>query len=288
MTDLECVENTADVLGEVPRWHVTENALYWIDAFKPAVHRFDPATGKTESWTPHDKLGSFAPIASGGLLLAGRNGFVLYDPRSGRYDRISDPENGATVNILNDGRCDSHGRFWVGSMSRTIQSPTGSLYRLERGKTDKLGNTIWVANGLAFSPDDKRMYFADSHLHMIFAYDFDVDSGTVGTRHEFAKVDPKGSPDGAAVDENGFLWIALFDGGCVARYAPDGRLDRVIEMPVSRPTAVTFGGPGLRTLYVTTARFRLAPEKLASETHAGGLLALDVGVAGLPEPMYAG
>lgn len=284
--NVECVANIQDVLGEVPRWHATENALYWIDAFKPAVHRYDPATGKTESWTPQDKLGSFAPCREGGLLLAGRNGFVLYDPRSGRYDRISDPENGATVNILNDGRCDSRGRFWVGSMSRTIQSPTGSLYRLERGKTEKFGNAIWVANGVAFSPDDKRMYFADSHLHTIFAYDFDVEAGTVGERREFAKVDRKGSPDGASVDADGFLWTALFDGGCVARYAPDGRLDRIVDMPVSRPTAVAFGGPGLRTLYVTTARFRLPPEKLASEQHAGGLLALDVGVAGLPEPMY--
>jgi len=270
----------------VPRWHAGENALYWIDAFKPAVHRYDPVTGKTESWTPQDKLGSFAPCAEGGLLLAGRNGFVIYDPRTDRYDRISDPEDGAKVNILNDGRCDSRGRFWVGSMSRTIQSPTGSLYRLEHGKTQKFGNTIWVANGVAFGPDDKVMYFADSHLHTIFAYEFDVEAGTAGARREFAKVDRKGSPDGASVDAEGFLWIALFDGGCVARYAPDGRLDRVVDMPVSRPTAVAFGGPGLRTLYVTTARFRITPEKLASETHAGGLLALDVGVAGLPEPMY--
>ena len=286
MADVACVANTQDVLGEVPRWHAGEGALYWIDAFKPAVHRLGP-DGKVESWTPPDKLGSFAPRRNGGLVIAGRNGFALYQPRSGTLERIADPESGAAVNILNDGRCDSHGRFWVGSMSRTIQSPTGSLYRLDHGRVDALDNSIWVANGVAWSPDDKRMYFADSHLHTIFAYDFDIDAGTIGKRREFAKVEA-GSPDGASVDEDGFLWTALFGGGCIARFAPDGRLDRTIAMPVSRPTAVAFGGTDLRTLYVTTARFRLAPEKLASETHAGGLLALDVGVKGLPEPLYAG
>jgi len=289
MTDVRCVAQTQDVLGEVPRWHMTEQALYWIDAFKPAVHRLDPASGKVESWTPPDKLGSFAPRKTGGLLLAGRNGFVLYDPRSGHFERIADPENGATVNILNDGRCDSAGRFWVGSMSRTIQSPTGTLYRLDQGRVDALDNSIWVANGLAWSPDDRLMYFADSHLHTIFVYDFDVAAGMIGKRREFAKVKGRaGVPDGASVDAEGFLWTALFDGGCVARFAPDGRLDRTIEMPVSRPTACAFGGNDLRTLYVTTARFRLTPDKLASETHAGGLLALDVGVKGTPEPMYVG
>ena len=287
--DVTCVANTQDVLGEVPRWHHEEQALYWIDAFKPAVHRLDPASGKVESWTPPDKLGSFAPRAKGGLLLAGRNGFVLYDPRSGDFERIGDPENGATTNILNDGRCDSRGRFWVGSMSRTITSPTGTLYRLDHGKVDALDDNIWVANGVAWSPDERVMYFADSHVHTIFAYDFNVDAGTIGKRREFAKVEGrKGSPDGASVDEDGFLWTALFDGGCIARFAPDGRLDRTIDLPVSRPTACAFGGADLRTLYVTTARFRLPPEKAAVEPYAGGMLALDVGVKGLPEPMYAG
>ncbi len=287
MTDVACVANTQDVLGEVPRWHAGEGALYWIDAFKPAVHRLVVATGQVESWTPPDKLGSFAPRQGGGLVIAGRNGFALYEPRSGAFERIADPESGATVDILNDGRCDSRGRFWVGSMSRTIQSPTGSLYRLDHGRVDALDNSIWVANGVAWSPDDRRMYFADSHLHTIFAYDFDIDAGTIGKRYEFAKVEA-GSPDGASVDADGFLWTALFGGGCIARFAPDGRLDRTIAVPVSRPTAVAFGGPGLGTLYVTTARFRLAPDKLATETYAGGLLALDVGVRGLPEPLYAG
>jgi L-arabinonolactonase len=287
MSGVACVANTADVLGEVPRWHAAENALYWIDALKPAIHRYDPASGAIESWTPPEKLGSFAPCAGGGLIVAGRNGFALYDPRSGAFARISDPENKAEENILNDGRCDPRGRFFAGSMTKTLKGPTGKLYRVERGDTQACDDNIWVSNGVAWSPDGATMYFADSHVHTIFAYDYDLANGTLGRRRVFADLSGQaGVPDGAACDVDGFLWNAMFDGGCIARFAPDGRLDRTVPMPVSRPTAVTFGGPGLRTMYVTTARFRLAPEKLAAEPLAGRLLTLDVGVAGLPEPAY--
>ena len=287
MVEVTCVANTQDVLGEVPRWHPLEHALYWIDALKPEIHRLDPASGKIESWTPPEKLGSFAPSAGGGLIIAGRNGFALYDPRSGRFERIADPESNAAENILNDGRCDSRGRFWAGSMTKTMERASGRLYRVEQGRVDALDDNIWVANGVAWSPDDKKMYFADSHVKTIFVYDFDLAQGTIGKRRLFAEMgDRPGVPDGSSVDAEGFVWNAVFDGGCLARYAPDGRLDRTVPMPVSRPTACAFGGADLRTLYVTTARFRLPPEKLAAEAHAGGLLALDVGVKGLAEPLY--
>jgi len=289
MTDIACVANTNDVLGEVPRWHPGEHALYWIDAFKPAVHRLDPTSGAVESWTPPEKLGSFAPRAAGGLLIAGRNGFAHYDPRSGQLERIADPENGAAVNILNDGRCDARGRFWVGSMSKTMAGASGRLYRLERGKIDVMDDNIWVSNGVCWSADDTKMYFADSHVKTIFVYDFDAQAGTIGPRRVFAETGSRpGVPDGSSIDADGFVWNAVFDGSCLVRYAPDGRVDRTVALPVSRPTACAFGGEDLSTLYVTTARFRLPPEKQAIETHAGGLLALDVGARGLPEPLYAG
>ena len=289
MPDIACVAQTNDVLGEVPRWHPRERALYWIDAFKPAVHRLDPASGAVASWTPPEKLGSFAACAGGGLLIAGRNGLARYDPPSGRLERIVDPEAGGAVNILNDGRCDARGRFWVGSMSKTMAGASGRLYRLERAKLDAVDDGIWVSNGVCFNPDHSKMYFADSHVKTIFVYDFDLAAGTIGERRVFAtKGEGSGVPDGSSVDAEGFVWNAVFDAGCLMRYAPDGRVDRTVALPVSRPTACAFGGPDLATLYVTTARFRLAPEKLAAEPHAGGLLALDVGARGLPEPMYEG
>jgi L-arabinonolactonase len=285
--NIACVAHTNDVLGEVPRWHPVERALYWIDAFKPAVHRLDPQTGQLDSWTPPEKLGSFAPCAGGGLLIAGRNGLARYHPASGHLERIVDPEQGGAVNILNDGRCDRRGRFWVGSMSKTMERASGRLYRLERGRLDVLDENIWVSNGVCFSPDDNKMYFADSHVRTIFVYDFDVGAGTLGARRVFAAMgDKPGVPDGSSVDADGFVWNAAFDAGCLIRYAPDGRVDRTVALPVSRPTACAFGGPDLATLYVTTARFRLPPEKLAAEPLAGSLLALDVGARGLPEPMY--
>jgi L-arabinonolactonase len=287
MPDIICLAHTNDVLGEVPRWHPVERALYWIDAFKPAVHRLD-ARGKLDSWTPPEKLGSFAPCADGGLLIAGRNGLARYDPASGRLERIVDPEAGGTVNILNDGRCDARGRFWVGSMSKTMERASARLYRLERGRLDAVDESIWVSNGVCFSPDDTKMYFADSHVKTVFVYDFDLAAGKLGARRVFATTDGPGVPDGSSVDTDGFVWNAVFDAGCLIRYAPDGRVDRTVALPVSRPTACAFGGPDLATLYVTTARFRLAPEKLAREPHAGGLLALDVGARGLPEPLYQG
>jgi L-arabinonolactonase len=287
MVEIACVAHTTDVLGEVPRWHPVERALYWIDAFKPAVHRLD-ATGKLDSWTPPEKLGSFAPCAAGGLLIAGRNGLAHYDPASGQLERIVDPEGGGAVNILNDGRCDARGRFWVGSMSKTMERASGRLYRLERGRLDAVDENIWVSNGVCFSPDKTKMYFADSHVKTIFVCDFDLAAGTLGARRVFATMEGPGVPDGSSVDADGFVWNAAFDAGCLIRYAPDGRVDRTVALPVSRPTACAFGGPDLATLYVTTARFRLAPEKLAAEPHAGGLLALDVGTRGLPEAMYEG
>jgi sugar lactone lactonase YvrE len=289
MVEIACVAHTQDVLGEVPRWHVIERALYWIDAFKPAIHRLDPTTGGLESWTPPEKLGSFAPRVGGGLLIAGRGGLAHYDPASGRLDRIVDPEAGGAVNILNDGRCDGHGRFWVGSMSKTMERASGLLYRLECGHLDTVDDGIWVANGVCWSPDNRRMYLADSHVKTIFVYDFDLAAGMIGPRRVFTTMDDRpGVPDGSSVDAEGFIWNAVFDGGCVVRYAPDGRIDQTVQLPVSRPTACTFGGADLATLYVTTARFRIAPDKLAAEAHAGGLLALDVGMKGLPEPLYSG
>src|ERR1051326_2453836 len=251
-----CVAHTNAGLGGGPRWHPVERALYWIDAFKPAVHRLDPHSGKLDSWTPPEKLGSFAPRIDGGLLIAGRNGLARYDPASGRLERIVDPEAGGAVNILNDGRCDARGRFWVGSMSKTMARASGQLYRLERGRLDAADDDIWVSNGVCFAPDDTKMYFADSHVRTIFVYDFDLAAGTLGARRVFATMEGPGVPDGSSVDADGFIWYAVFDAGCLIRYAPDGRVDRTVALPVSRPTACAFGGPDPATLYVTTAPLR--------------------------------
>src|SRR5262249_27879047 len=155
-----------------------------------------------------------------------------------------------------------------------------------RGRLDAVDENIWVSNGVCFSPDDTKMYFADSHVKTIFVYDFDLAAGTLDARRVFATMEGPGVPDGSSVDTDGFVWNAAFDAGCLIRYAPDGRVDRTVALPVSRPTACAFGGPDLATLYVTTARFRLPPAKLAPGPLAGGLLPLDGHARGLPERVY--
>jgi sugar lactone lactonase YvrE len=280
--------HTADTLGEVPLWHPTEQVLYWIDAFRPAIHRFDPATGRVESVAPEAKLGSYALRRGGGLLLATRRGIELSDGLGTPARVVVDPEAGGSENILNDGRCDPSGRFWVGSMSRTLAAPTGRLYRVDGDlRVSVQDDGIFIPNSLAFSPDGTRMYFADSKRKTIFVYDLDSE-GTAANRRVFAECEGEGVPDGSSVDVEGYLWNAVYDGGRLVRYAPDGRVDRVLPLPVTKPTSCALGGPGLATLYVTTARFRMSEEALAREPDAGAVLALDLEIGGLPEPLFAG
>ncbi len=287
---VRAVARTQDVLGEVPLWHPVEQALYWIDLFKPAVHRLDPATDTVRSWTPPMKLGSIALRTAGGLLLAGREGLLLTDADLAVTGSLGHPDADRPENILNDGRVDAAGRFFVGSMNRMLERASGRLFRVEAdGRASVLADGIFIPNALAWSPDGRTLYFADSHEKTLYAYPFDPATGGIGERRVFADTrDEPGVPDGSAVDADGFLWNARFDGGAVLRYDPEGRLERRIELPVTRPTACTFGGPGLSTLFVTTARFRLPPERLAQEPEAGSLLAVETDVTGLSEPLFAG
>jgi sugar lactone lactonase YvrE len=288
MTDIACVAHTADVIGEAPVWSGREAALYWVDVIKPALHRYEPATQRVTSWTPPVKLNAFALRAGGGLVVASRAGFGFYDPDTDRFELLHNPEADRPNNWLNDGGCDRRGRFWVGSMDKLIEQPSGRLYRFDADRAcHVMADGITLANTVAFSPDDRAMYVGDSHLKTIFRYDFDLAAGTIANRRPFA-VTERGVPDGSCVDAEGFLWNAAFDGGQIVRYAPDGRIDRTIAVPVSRPTSCTFGGADLATLFVTTARFRLSEAERAAQPWAGGLLALDAGVIGLPAPMFAG
>jgi len=278
---------THDVLGEVPLWSSQHEALTWIDLLKPALHRY--AGGATTSWTPPEKPGSYALCRDDRMLIAGRGGIALWHPETGQFERIATPEADRPGNIFNDGRCDPRGRFLVASMDKMLSGPTGRMWRIDPDRRAVLlqDQEIWLPNAVCFSPDGRTLYFGDSHSKVIFAYDYDLDSGTPGNRRVFADTsDVPGVPDGASVDAEGFVWNARFDAGRLMRFAPNGTVDQIVELPVSRPTHVTFGGPGLRTLYITTARFRLPPESLQAQPMAGGLLCMETDVAGLPEPCF--
>jgi L-arabinonolactonase len=285
-----CALESQARLGESPVWCPVEQCLWWVDSRGPALHRFEPATGRARTWPLPEDTGSLALRAQGGVLLALRASVALLDLETGALTRLSGPGADRPDTRFNDGKCDRRGRFWVGTMSLGARTPVGALFRLEPDfRWHRLLEGITVSNGLAWSPDDRTLYFTDTPARVIWAFDFDLERGRLGRRRLFATV-PEGAgyPDGATVDAEGCLWSAHFDGWRVTRYAPDGRVDRVVPLPVQRPTSCAFGGRALDVLYVTTARLRLDPEGLRRQPLAGALLALDVGVRGLPEARFAG
>jgi sugar lactone lactonase YvrE len=200
------------------------------------------------------------------------------------------PEADLPGNWFNDCKCDRQGRLWTGSADRGEKDPTGNLYVIDAGLgVRKVDSGIICSNGPAFSPDGKISYFCDSYARRIFRYDVDPGSGEVGPRRAFATVpDDAGYPDGMTVDSEGFLWNAHWDGWRVTRYAPDGRIDRAIKLPVPRPTAPAFGGEDLKTLYITSASGGLSDAQLKEAPLSGSLFACEPGARGVAEPSFAG
>ncbi|RZL87243.1 MAG: SMP-30/gluconolactonase/LRE family protein [Variovorax sp.] len=283
------VVNARDQLGETPLWCPRTDKVWWIDIERPRLQSFDERTGK------HDVY-PFESTFAGSLALHRNSGFVVgldntlhrFDPASATLNHIVDVESPDRRTRLNDGRCDRRGRLWIGTMDAAIQEPLGSLYRVEpSGAAQWLFNDIIVTNSVATSPDDRTLYMSDTRRFKIWAFDLDPDDGVLSNRRIFADyTHEKGRPDGACVDSDGCLWNAVFAGHRVIRYTPAGMVDRIIELPVTNPTCVCFGGADLSTLYITTATKMIAPEVLAYEPLAGALLAVDVGVQGLPEAMF--
>lgn len=278
-----------DILGESPVWDGEEQALHWVDIRRPALRRLDHASGEVETRPMPGLVGAIALAGPGQLLVALAGEVALYTWAQDRLEKVADLPERIPGHRFNDGRCDRQGRFWVGTMHNLTRAPEGSLYRLDpgRGLTSVLQG-ICIPNSLAWSPDGRTMYFADSLQHAISAYAYDPATGDVGLPQPFASTSKPGFPDGSTVDAEGFLWNAEFNGGRLVRYAPDGRVDRVVPVPVPRPTSCAFGGPDLGTLFVTTTSQDMTPSELEAQPLAGALLALEVGVRGLAEPRWAG
>jgi sugar lactone lactonase YvrE len=284
---LERFVDTQDILGETPVWSADEQALYWVDVRRPALHRCDAAGGRVATWKMPELVGSAALCRTGGALVALRSSVQRFDPATERMTLVAVPEGGNAQMRLNDGRCDRQGRFWVGSMNDVTRGPEGTLFRVDpNGDVTEFVRRVIVPNSLAWSPDNRTMYFTGPDLRTIRAYDFDPDAGVLLGERIFATYAAPAVPDGATIDVDGCLWCASYDGWCITRFRPDGRADRVIDLPVQCPTSLAFGGADLRTLFVTTARQRITPESLARQPLAGAVLALDVGVGGFPEPRF--
>ena len=285
----EVVLQAGIVCGESPVWIAGENALYLTDIPGKALHRLK-LDGGHDTWPMPEELCAFAPRERGGFVAAMRSGFAFLDPVAGTVDYFARPEADKPDNRLNDGRCDRQGRFWAGSMHLPRTAREGTLYRVDRdGSVHAAAGDVIVSNGLAFSPDSRTMYWSDSRSSIVYAFDFDAETGRAGNRRVFFQTtERQGRPDGAAVDADGFYWSACYLGSRILRIAPDGTVDREIELPVRDVTMVAFGGPDLATLYVTTSCEALGADERRTAPLAGAVFALDPGVKGLPEPYFRG
>ena len=281
---VECVLPWGAHLAEGPVWSVREKRLYWVDILAPSINRFDPATGANEEVVLPRLVSAVVGRSDGGLMALTQAGLEGFDFASGTLTPLVDPEAEISDNRFNDGKCDRQGRLWAGTMRLDASRTSGSLYAIKPDLSwERHASGLTVANGLDWSPDGRTFYFADSAPGRIYAYDFDETAGKLKRRRIFAEIDAaSGRPDGLAVDAEGFVWCAIWDGWCLHRYAPDGSLVREVKLPIPRPTSIAFGGDDLKTLFITSARVRLPSRILTEAPFSGGLFTLPVDVPGLP------
>ena len=285
-----CALDVKASLGECPVWSVAEQVLYWVDINAPALNRFDPASGRNTVMPMPESIGCFAMRRAGGFVVALRSGFWLARADGTLTRKVADAPYDPSHHRFNDGRCDPQGRFVAGYMNERRDANTAALMRLDAdfAQTGVLDG-MTISNGLAFSPDGRTMYHADTPTQVVHAYDYDAASGVPAHPRVFARFTDEGDrPDGGAVDRDGCYWGALYRGGKVLRIAPDGRVLARFAVPAMCPTMCAFGGPDLKTLYVTSARQMREPEELARLPQSGGIFAMAVDVPGLPEPAFAG
>ena len=288
---IDIVLDVKTTLGEGPLWDVEQQRLYFIDSFDGRVFRCTADGAEIRAWDVPGKIGSMALRKDGeGAIVSLENGFHWLDFRTGECELFLDPEPNKPANRLNDGKVDRLGRFFAGSMDTMEESGSGALYRVDPDfSVTKVDDGIICSNGPCFSPDDKTFYFQDTWAGEIWAYDYDVETGTLSNRRTFAKVDGSegGAADGSTVDAEGYLWTAMVYVGKLVRFAPDGNIDRVIEMPVKKVTSVNFGGPDMDILYVTSMAKPPLPRFPGDGVQRGSLFAVrDLGVKGVPEPRF--
>lgn len=281
MVEVERAVASQNLLGEGPVWSVRDQKLYWLDISGKTIHRFDGSSADYETFSLERVIGSFAINEDGSLTLATEDGFALWDFHKQRMTMLEDNIAYDPPGRFNDGKVDRKGRFWAGTM---VDEPVGVLYRMNLdGSIHAMESGIKTSNGIGWSPDNKTMYYCDSGIATIYAYDFDLEAGSITNRRVFIQFDKEkeGSSDGLTVDSEGCVWTACWDGWRVLRIDPDGKIMREIRMPVQRPTSCSFGGTNLDVLYVTSAGEGLDKQQ---QPYAGDVFRIQTDVKGLPEP----
>ncbi|MBM3522251.1 MAG: SMP-30/gluconolactonase/LRE family protein [Alphaproteobacteria bacterium] len=282
---ITCLVDAQAQVGEGPVWDPIDGILWWTDINGRRMHRFDPRTGRDEAFEFDIRVGCFALRERGGMILSAEHGFWSWTHGGGAPEHLFDVEADRTENRMNDGGCDRAGNLFASSMNlANPRRPEGACWRLTPDlRAERIIDDVLIGNGIAFSPDGGTFYFADTPTKRVMAHDYDSRGGTIGGPRLFADTSGlAGLPDGATVDAEGGYWLAGVWGGQLYRFTPHGRLDRTIDLPISRPTRPMFGGPALDRIYLTSIRFE-------GESLSGGLFVVeDVGARGLPEPRFAG
>lgn len=294
------IECSCKTVGEGPHWDGQSQTLLYVDIIDGSLHRWSSVTGQDEKHTFDTFCSLVVPCRKGGYLISLGCSICHYDWDSKKVTVLATVDEGLGTRI-NDGKCDASGRLWFGTM--TLRNDQGeremykaSLYSLEvDGSVRKHKGEITVSNGLAWSADNKTMYYIDSHPRKVFAYDFDLDSGTLSNARVAIDFDDEerkltGFPDGMTIDVDGNIWVACFNGGRLVKFNPNtGSQISSIEVPVYRPTSCCFGGPKYDQLFITCSRYELSEEELKQTPLAGSVFRIcNLGTRGSPAPIYEG
>lgn len=294
MSDVEPLLPTGVLNGESPVWSPVAGQLWWVDVRGAALHQFDPATGSDQAWELPGWVGA-CYLTDNGVAVTPRGGLNLFNPADGTLSFVAGPPYDGRRFIFNDGRCDRSGRLFAGPMLVALppENPAGPngmpLWRYDGGgRWTPLTDPVRTSNGLAWSPDSRVMYHADTRQKTVWAYDYDPATGNIANKRVFAVVDIPGAsgPDGATVDRDGFYWVAVFGGGCLLRFDPAGKLERKLDTPCRYPTMPAFGGPGFDALYITSANHPLSEAERQARPNEGNLFRMPAPVPGLPEAIF--
>jgi D-xylonolactonase len=284
-TEVRCVWEAGAILGEGPLWSARDRALYWVDILSHRLHRYTPdAAHPRATWQFDEVITAVAERSDGkGLLVTLQHRLAYFDPATEKLEPVLEVESDQPGNRFNDGKCDPRGRFWAGTMDFGCKEPTGSLYRFGPDRSlAKMDSAYPITNGPTWSADYKTMYYNDTFHGRVYAFDFDLEHGEITNKRLFLQLGgEEGNPDGMTTDSEGGIWIAQWGASKVTRRDTAGNILQEVDLPCSQITSCAFGGPELRTLYITTAAQGLTKEQLKGEPLAGGLFAVELDIAGL-------
>jgi sugar lactone lactonase YvrE len=284
MSTPRCIWNVGAKLAEGPVWHAADNAFYFVDIKGQRLHRVNEDGSGQQSWEAPGEIGFALPVEGGGFVCGLPGQLMQFTPELGFRPMLA-LEVHIPGNRLNDGGVDVEGRLWFGSMDNAEESPTGSLYRLDKRGLQQMDEGYVITNGPCTSPDGKTLYHTDTLSKTVYAFDKSAD-GSLSNKRIFTRIAGSGYPDGSTVDSEGHVWVALFCGSRIERYAPSGELSATIPMPCPNITKVAFGGPDLRTVFVTTAWKGLTDAEREQYPLAGGVFTFRVDVPGQAQPLF--